>query len=337
MAYQFNYITASGTFDHLHKGHKYFLKEAFELSKNVLVGITSDQFIKNKPHFELIEPFAKRKEAVVNFLKSEHLLKRAKIFQLNDVVGPATDKNNPVQAILVTKKTKKGAQLVNQKRQKSGLVPLKIITINFLKTSQNDPISSRAIRQRLLAQTLFLPQNLRPFLKKPFGKLILGSEDDLSLALEKAKKLVTNFKPKLLICVGDVVTRLFNEAKIVPDLAIVDFRIRRQKVIKNLKQLGFTKDNADYTVANKPGRVSFKLAHAVEQVLREPTKKQVILVLGEEDLAVLPSLVFAPFWTLILYGQPGQGIVAVEVNKKTRQRALRLANKFENERSSCYS
>ena len=330
MHYRFNYLAAGGTFDRIHKGHKAFLTRAFELGKKVVVGITSDEFAKQKPYGQFIEPFEKRRQAILNFLKVNNLVKRTKILQLSNRYGPTLDPKNEIEAILVTKKTKKGADLINQKRQALGLAPLKIITTDLITNSGSEPISSQDVRVRLLTTTLFLPRDLRPFLKKPFGKLLSGSEEDLRVALQKTKKMIIKDKPRLLVCVGDVVTKLLNEAQITIDLAIVDFRIKRQKAIKNLKELGFAKNRADFTVANKPGKVSFKLAHAIEQALRVPSKKQVIRVLGEEDLAVLPALVFAPEGTLILYGQPGEGIVAVDVNKNTRKRAIRLANKFEN-------
>lgn len=40
-----------------------------------------------------------------------------------------------------------------------------------------------------------------------------------------------------------------------------------------------------------------------------------ILVDGEEDLAVLPCILTAPSGSLVLYGQPGEGLVVCEVDK----------------------
>jgi len=36
---------------------------------------------------------------------------------------------------------------------------------------------------------------------------------------------------------------------------------------------------------------------------------------GEEDLAVIPCVLMAPEGSLILYGQPGEGVVLVETDK----------------------
>ncbi|MEA1992907.1 MAG: adenylyltransferase/cytidyltransferase family protein, partial [Euryarchaeota archaeon] len=51
-------IIASGTFDRLHKGHKFFLKKAFEYGY-VLIGLTDDEMVKNKKNADRIWRFSK--------------------------------------------------------------------------------------------------------------------------------------------------------------------------------------------------------------------------------------------------------------------------------------
>jgi uncharacterized protein (UPF0218 family) len=47
----------------------------------------------------------------------------------------------------------------------------------------------------------------------------------------------------------------------------------------------------------------------------------VILVEGEEDLLALPSIVESPDNSLVLYGQPSQGLVVVDTNSMVRKEA----------------
>lgn len=60
-------------------------------------------------------------------------------------------------------------------------------------------------------------------------------------------------------------------------------------------------------------------AFASEKLLR-------IFVRGEEDLATLPVILLAPIGAVVLYGQPDEGVVFVEVTKKKKEeiRALFL-------------
>jgi hypothetical protein len=54
----------------------------------------------------------------------------------------------------------------------------------------------------------------------------------------------------------------------------------------------------------------------------------VVIVKGEEDLAVLPLVEIMPDETIILYGQPGEGLVLCEVSEQLRQDAQKLLSYF---------
>ena len=41
-------VAIAGTFDRLHKGHRFFISEAFKQGEKVLIGLTSDAFAKAK-------------------------------------------------------------------------------------------------------------------------------------------------------------------------------------------------------------------------------------------------------------------------------------------------
>jgi len=66
---------------------------------------------------------------------------------------------------------------------------------------------------------------------------------------------------------------------------------------------------------------------AVKEAFDKKTKT-VILVGGEDDLAVLPVLLIAPLGFSIYYGQPGEGLVRVDVTEENKEKAYRLVEKF---------
>jgi hypothetical protein len=54
----------------------------------------------------------------------------------------------------------------------------------------------------------------------------------------------------------------------------------------------------------------------------------VILVEGEEDLAVIPLILAAPEGAMVLYGQPGEGVVVCEVTDAAKEKAETLLSCF---------
>ena len=49
-----------------------------------------------------------------------------------------------------------------------------------------------------------------------------------------------------------------------------------------------------------------------------------ITVMGEEDLLVLPVCIYAPDNSIVLYGQPNEGLVLVEINTEIRNKVQTL-------------
>jgi len=70
-----------------------------------------------------------------------------------------------------------------------------------------------------------------------------------------------------------------------------------------------------------------KIARAFTRI-RQRGEKEVICVSGQEDLAVLPAILLAPMGSFVIYGQPGQGFVVVEVLEKTKLKTLLLLSRF---------
>ena len=114
-----------------------------------------------------------------------------------------------------------------------------------------------------------------------------------------------------LISVGDQTTKNLVDIDLIPDLGIIDNRIQRKDhnydIIRTENIL-----NAD----NPAGTITENLWETIEEAISltlEDSGNRIIVVKGEEDLAVLPCLLIAPEDAVILYGQPNEGLVFVNV------------------------
>lgn len=133
-------VAVGGTFDKFHKGHKSLLERAFEVGFYVVVGITSDEFRKNKGN---IEPYHVRITNLRGFL--EKFDEKYDIVKLNDRYGP-TIHDETFDAIVVSRETKPTADKINKIRKDKGMNPLEIVVIDMVLAENGKPISSTRIR-----------------------------------------------------------------------------------------------------------------------------------------------------------------------------------------------
>jgi len=144
--YRFKTAVVGGTFDEFHKGHKTLLMKAFEVSDNVVIGLCSDEFVKElrKPH--VTAPYAKRLEELRRFLEGHGLSDRYRIIPLDDVYG-VTLSESSVDAIIVSRETEHTAVRINNERRRRGLSPLTIVAISMVPSENHFPISTTRIRR----------------------------------------------------------------------------------------------------------------------------------------------------------------------------------------------
>ncbi|HUK51199.1 MAG TPA: pantetheine-phosphate adenylyltransferase [Terriglobales bacterium] len=143
---KYRVVAMGGTFDVLHRGHRKLLKQAFEVGRTVMIGITTDQFAKSlhKPH--RFDSYARRKGDLERLLKRWGVLSRARIVPLKDRFGP-TATSSGIQALVVSRRTIKTAYAINAKRKTNGLKPLIIDPIDLILAEDKRPISSTRIRR----------------------------------------------------------------------------------------------------------------------------------------------------------------------------------------------
>jgi uncharacterized protein (UPF0218 family) len=68
------------------------------------------------------------------------------------------------------------------------------------------------------------------------------------------------------------------------------------------------------------------------RIMRALKKRLAVVVEGEEDLLVLPLMVVIPAGSVIIYGQPREGLVVVTVTEERRAWARGFMEKMEEER-----
>ena len=54
-----------------------------------------------------------------------------------------------------------------------------------------------------------------------------------------------------------------------------------------------------------------------------------LLVNGEEDLLVLPVCLFAPENSVVMYGQPNEGLVIAEITNEVREKVQKIVNQMK--------
>lgn len=327
---KFKTVALGGTFDHLHIGHKEFIRFALNLSEKLVIGLTSDEYVKkvsnSKYQISSIESYETRKRNLENFLTEENVVDTVSIVQINDIYGPATSEEYNFDALVVVEKTLKGAESINTKRQELGLPPLNIAIARSVNAEDGIEISSSRIRngeidregklyikQEWLRDNLILPESLRKEFRKPFGELVTN---DNPVSIETP-----------LIAVGDITTQKFNKLSLNQKISVIDFNVNRKKRFDRISQLGFSEDIETVKVNNPAGEITPELFKAVIAAFKQ-RGRLIIEVSGEEDLTVLPAVLAAPLGTTIFYGQPDKGIVKVSVSEESKQKAHRLLTEF---------
>ena len=309
-----------------HAGHKAFLKDALASSEKVLLGITDDGYIQNRKNGLGIEDFQTRKFAVEQFLSSIHASDRVKIVGISSAYDPYLETSTDYQAIIVTEQTENVAAEINVKRQQNNIPQLGIVISSMKKAQDGGLISSTRIRNgeinrdgRLYLnpqwqnKKLILPEKLRVQLQKPWGEVL----DEIPQDINGTKTVV----------VGDATAQKFNQKNIGQFLSIVDFLIHRERKFNQLTELGFDRQNIQ-KVNNPPKMVTPELFLVVQSVFNS-RQRTVILIDGEDDLAVLPVLLIAPLGFNIFYGQPNEGLVRILVTEENKEKVYQLTESFD--------
>lgn len=158
-------------------------------------------------------------------------------------------------------------------------------------------------------KTYFLPEKLKPRLRKIWGKAIFGKKGEV---FKKYLNFIKSKNFKKIITVGDYCSISFDS-----DVKIFDGKIERKKVKKILNHSLFCK--------NPPGQIQADVWPKIKKAIEENKN---VFVEGEEDLLVIPAILLSKKGSLIIYGSPKRGICLVEVSEKTKKKIKNLLMEF---------
>jgi hypothetical protein len=160
---------------------------------------------------------------------------------------------------------------------------------------------------------LRLPNSLRDDLKIPLGFLLKDTtKENISKQIPKNSYIIT---------VGDATTEKMLSLGFAPSLQIVDGYEKRGKRIP--PQSNATKLHCD----NPAAQITQSAIDAIKQALSTNPPIQ-ILVNGEEDLLVIPVCIHAPENSVVLYGQPNEGLVIVQITQEIRNKTKNLLDRM---------
>ena len=330
-----------GTFDRFHSGHMSLIETGLSCCEKIQVWITSDEIAQSKD--VRIKNWEERKSDL-EIATSAHS-SRISVHLLSDDFGPSLE-TRQATAIICSNETMSNCLEINSHRQESGLEPLELVLADSVLSWNGEIISSSQIREGLMDRkgNSWIPKNisssgarLTPLveaeLKTPFGQLIEGPEEDTSIAINEALSIISKSPDfnGLLIAVGDVTVLGFQKAGRTADLAFIDGQTKRSHWPSSGD---INQDMYDNIIqcTSPAGSLTNSLLDACSKSLSswvENEHSSLIIVTGEEDLAPLLLHPLAPIGSVVVYGQPGKGVVVRWCDEDSKARCRNLLSDFE--------
>jgi len=160
---------------------------------------------------------------------------------------------------------------------------------------------------------LQLPDDLRDQLKTPLGNLIRDNDPNKENII---KKISTESD---IITVGDRTTENILQLGLKPQIQIIDGLEKRSECAVPADDTINTK----LSCKNPSGEITEESIQVIQKAFSsEPPVR--ITVDGEEDLLVIPACIFAPENSVVMYGQPNEGLVIVTITPEIRAKVQKI-------------
>ncbi len=155
-------------------------------------------------------------------------------------------------------------------------------------------------------------------MKIPLGLLLLESEVDK----KNIQKHIS--EDSFIITVGDRTTEKLIDFSLIPSLQIIDGQEKRIK-----RDIPKSSDVSTTLTCNNPAaEITDQSIETIKKAFTSQTPVR-ITVNGEEDLLVIPVCIYAPENSVVMYGQPNEGLVIVTINQEIRNKAQKLLDSME--------
>ena len=158
-----------------------------------------------------------------------------------------------------------------------------------------------------------LPDDLRDQLKNPLGNLISDNDPNKENILKKISV------ESIIITVGDRTTENILQLGLKPQIQIIDGLEKRSECVVPADDTISTK----LSCKNPPGEITKESMQVIKKAFSsEPPVR--IIVDGEEDLLVIPVCILAPENSIVMYGQPNEGLVIVQITPEIRAKVQKI-------------
>ncbi|MDT7860771.1 MAG: DUF359 domain-containing protein [Saccharolobus sp.] len=162
---------------------------------------------------------------------------------------------------------------------------------------------------------VFNDPSLRRELSRPYGILFTNNNLFINFLLNKAKNRI--------ITVGDYVTDVLERNNIIPFIEIIDGKTKRT-ISYSFKR----SDAKEYRVFNEAGKIRFSTIEIIKSILKN-NERGIVIVNGEEDLLVIPVVLYSEIRDIIIYGQPNAGAVVIINNNLIKWRVYNILEKSQ--------
>ena len=158
-----------------------------------------------------------------------------------------------------------------------------------------------------------LPDDLRDQLKNPLGNLVSDNDPNKENIIKKITA------ESIVITVGDRTTENILQLGLKPQIQIIDCLEKRNQRIAPIDDTINTK----LSCRNPPGEITEESIQIIKKAFSsEPPVR--IVVDGEEDLLVIPVCISAPENSVVMYGQPNEGLVIVRITPEIRAKVQKI-------------
>lgn len=161
---------------------------------------------------------------------------------------------------------------------------------------------------------------LRMKLKQPLGTLIRGSFVE---TMRKFKVMADNEKPSIIISVGDTVSKNLVKNHLYPQILIIDNKCMRKSILPTALPAART-----IHVENPQGTITDEAIGAIQEAAKSNQRVKIV-VHGEEDLLTLIAIEYSPENSLVVYGQPYEGIVVVKTTQDKKEKIAEILKTME--------